>query len=158
MGKTSLLFKISDPATLDFYLKSDSKNYVVSYLDLHPVENDYNPFLFWKEALSPLFNGAVKADIVRQILECEKAQYSRISLNKLFNMLADNKLTFVLLLDEFERLINHAEFLTPSFFTNLRSLSTTKGSLVIMVLWDLKGLTADMGSGKKMPVSIDIKP
>jgi hypothetical protein len=132
IGKSSLLLKLADERTQQDYLKDDAQFLLVSYLDLHTVDDNYNPGAFWEEALEPLWehpNHWVKPRHFREVIQ---AGYARRPLERLFNRLGENGRRLVLLLDEFERLLVHPNFQSPSFFTLLRSLASRTGGLALV--------------------------
>lgn len=132
IGKSSLLLHIANEATQSAFLGDDDRALIISSLDLHPISNDYTPRDFWDEALSSLHDRPGNAATARQVEEAVKANYSRRSLERLFNHLSEGRRRLVLLLDEFERLLIHPNFNDPSFFALTRSLSTRTGGLAII--------------------------
>ena len=132
IGKSSLLLHIANEATQQDFLGSDAQSLIISSLDLHPIGNDYAPRDFWDEVLSPMRERPGNAATARQVEEVAKANFSRRSLERLFNHLSKHGRRLVLLLDEFERLLMHPNFNDPSFFALARSLSTRTGGLAII--------------------------
>ena len=133
IGKTSLLIKLENKATQRHYLGDDARKIVACQLDLHPVDQSYEPADFWHEVLERFQERPGHATTSHQIKQTIKAGCTRRSLERLFNHLGRRGRRLVLLLDEFERLLNHPNFQGPAFFALLRSLSTRTGGLVLVL-------------------------
>ena len=132
IGKSSMLLKIAEEKTGQAYLGQDLAGAMFCTIDLHPISNLYSPDEFWSEALEELeISGA--SDCVRSHLNRARDQnYSRRSLERLFNHLGRSDKKLVLLLDEFDRLLSHPTFRESNFFPLLRSLTTRTGGLVVI--------------------------
>jgi hypothetical protein len=132
IGKTSLLLKIADEESQKNYLGKDAKCLIVCPLDLHPISNDYTPVKFWTEILEPLQERPEITPIARQFIKkAVETNYTRRSLEQLFNHIGNGERKLVLLLDEFDQLLNHPHF-QASFFALLRSLATRTGGLALV--------------------------
>jgi hypothetical protein len=129
IGKTSLLLQIMDPSTQADFLEEDRDQYTFSFIDLLPMNSGFSPEVFWEQALEPLAQHPIKASVSKILKNATDAGYSNRTLERLFGHLAKENLRLVLLLDEFDRLLNHPNFRDPSFFAHLRSLSTHVGGL-----------------------------
>jgi len=127
IGKTSLLFKLADE------LSNDAQHLVVFHTDLQPIENDYTPVTFWEEALHPLQKRPGHAATSRRLEKAAQDNYNRRSLERLFSHLYKQGRRLVLLLDEFERLIDHPNFQNSAFFPLLRSLASRTGGLALII-------------------------
>jgi len=114
IGKTSLLRKLADPHTQRKYIDLEVENIHFNFIDLHPIEDDYSPKMFWEEALERILAHSSDIGVSSQLKECSEANYSRATLRRLFRKLAQGKIKLVLLLDEFERLLTHPN-LSSSF-------------------------------------------
>lgn len=132
-GKTSLLLHITHPSTQNIHLSKDSYNYVFSFLDLHIIGNDYAPNEFWDEVLIPLNELKDDSKLLKLTKDAAKGHFSPRSLERLFVHLAGANMRLVVLLDEFERLLNHPNFSDPSFFALLRSLGSRTGGLAFVL-------------------------
>jgi hypothetical protein len=130
IGKSSMLLKIAEEKTCRDYLGEELAGVSFCTIDLHPISSQYSPESFWGEALEELEISDIP-DCIRQILNfARERNYSRRSLERLFNQLGQQERKLVLLLDEFDRLLSHAGFRESNFFPLLRSLSTRTGGLV----------------------------
>ena len=132
IGKTSLLLKLADEPSRREYLGSDAEKVIISFIDLHPIGNDYTPSTFWQEALEPLKRHPVSATIVPLLHRATETGYGRRTLEQIANHLAQHDLQLVLLLDEFEQLLFHPNFRDPALFAMLRSLATRTGGLALI--------------------------
>jgi hypothetical protein len=104
IGKTSLLRKLADTDTQYGYMGEEAKGCWFNLIDLHPIEDCYTPRKFWEEALEPVLAHPGHASVTSRLKECADSHYSRRSLRRLFDRLAERGVRLVLLLDEFERL------------------------------------------------------
>jgi AAA+ ATPase superfamily predicted ATPase len=125
IGKTSLLLKISDHTTREYFLGDEANKIIVSLIDLQAVDEEYTPSSFWMDALEPIVQ-------LPQFSSIKKSNYSNSSLRKLFTQIAYQGQLLVLLLDEYDRLLSHPNFKDPSFFAIMRSLSTITGGLAVI--------------------------
>jgi hypothetical protein len=132
IGKSSMLLKIAEEKTGQAYLGEDLAGTTFCPIDLHPISNLYEPEMFWGEALEELELGDI-SNCARQILNfARERNFSRRSLERLFNQMGQEDKKLVLLLDEFDRLLIHPTFRESNFFPLLRSLSTRTGGLVVI--------------------------
>lgn len=132
IGKTSLLLQLTCPDVQKAYLGDSAKCLMFSYLDLHPINSDYNPSIFWEEALECLQLHPGHRTTASLLKRAAEEGYTRRSLERLFTNLSAQGRRLVLLLDEFERLLFHPNFQDPSFFPLLRALATRAGGLSLI--------------------------
>jgi hypothetical protein len=125
IGKSSVLLKIRE------HLQAESPHLSVSLIDLHPVSGDYSPRTFWQEALEPV---SADADplLQQRLAAITQATDLRRPLERLFDYLASQNRSLIVLLDEFETLLSHPNFKDSSFFALLRSLATRTGGLSLV--------------------------
>jgi len=133
IGKTSFLLRLSDPKVLQNHFEDREKDFIFNFLNLHEVPFSYSPEQFWLESLQPLIEHPGNIGLSQCLQKAQKSSYSRPEMNALFKKISASGKTLVLLLDEFERLLEHPNFKDPSFFALLRSISSTVGGLVIVV-------------------------
>jgi hypothetical protein len=132
IGKTSFLLKVSDPETQEQYLGPATESISFTSLDLHPIGSDYDVRTFWEEALYNLKEAPGDPAVARLLEKATASGYARLDLDRLFTNLGNSNRRVVLLLDEFERLLNHRNFQDASFFALLRSLATRTGGLSLV--------------------------
>jgi len=132
IGKSSLLLQVANETVQRDYLGDDVNKFVFVFINLNLVDReDYTASMFWQEALSKL--GTSQTDIRELVEQAATADYSRRSLNQLFEHLRQQGRRLVLLLDEFEWLLIHPNFQDAIFFGRLRSLAAYTGGLVIVL-------------------------
>jgi predicted MPP superfamily phosphohydrolase len=123
VGKSSLLLKLYDQDIQQDYLGHQAQSTLTTYLDLHPVGDNYAPQDFWKDALKPIRDHSE---------EITQTDYTRRSLERQLKQLGRDGRRLILLLDEFERLLVHPNFQSPSFFALLRSLASRFDGLALV--------------------------
>jgi hypothetical protein len=132
IGKSSILQKVAEEKTGQEYLGKELASAIFCQIDLHPISSNYSPARFWNEAFEELEISVIQ-DGTRQLLNRTREQnFSRRSLERLFNHLGQREVKLVLLLDEFDRLLSHPAFRESNFFPLLRSLTTRTGGLVVV--------------------------
>ncbi len=130
VGKTSLLLKLTETEVNDDYLVGVET--IFQYIDLHPVEPDYSPSIFWSEATAKLgFSQSKK--LVELHSKAIETNFERHALESVFDFMGKNNLRLVLLLDEFETLFRRSKFKDLSFFPLVRSLASRTGGLSIVI-------------------------
>ena len=132
IGKSSMLLKIAEEKTGQAYLGQDLAGATFCQIDLHPISNLYSPDMFWSEALEELEMRSISESTRQRLDRARDQNYSRRSLERLFNHLGQQDKKLVLLLDEFDRLLSHPAFRESNFFPLLRSLTTRTGGLVVV--------------------------
>lgn len=132
LGKSSLLLKVAEKSTQQAYLGDSAQELVISMLDLHLIGSNYTPALFWEEALEPL-QELDDHQIYFQLYIALNLGNTPRSLQKLFRHLGEQGRRLVILLDDFERLLSHANFQEPAFFALLHSLATRSAGLVLLL-------------------------
>lgn len=157
-GKTSLLLKLADHTTQEYFLKDDSKKIITSFFDLQVINSEYDRSIFWGEALEPLQGKPGHASTVLQLNYARDQGYSNSALRKLFTYIAERGYTLVLLLDEYDRFFGHPNFRDPSFFAGLRSLSTITGGLVIITTSKLTVNQMNIKGKELFEGSVDTSP
>ncbi len=124
IGKTSLLLQLADEETQLRYLGDSAQRVKFSSLNLHYISNDYSPSAFWEKALTPLRNCPGWDSIAWRFEQAAQAGYPGDFLEELFDCLYKQKHQVVLLLDEFERLLDHPRFQDFAFFATLRAVDS----------------------------------
>jgi hypothetical protein len=133
IGKTSLLAYIADKDVRSEWLGANAGYYGFMKIDCHLLASSDHPSDFWRLVLDwiketfPREQIQVQLDVVRQ------SSFGSFTLKTLFDRLADEKQCVVLIIDEFDILLHHANFInTAEFFGALRSLSTITEGLVLV--------------------------
>jgi len=137
-GKTSLLFFLSDAENRQSLYGSKTDNLVFSYLDSHTLSNNFSQAEFWKFVLTPL-SVQLKSKQYEPALNqayrtCVNNNFGTFVLECLITQMRDAKLCLVLMLDEFDVLLQHPILNSAEFFGSLRSLTTcSKGALALII-------------------------
>jgi hypothetical protein len=133
IGKTSLLGYIADKDVRSEWLGASAGRYGFMKIDCHMLASSDHPSDFWRLVLDwiketfPREQIQVQLDVVRQ------SSFGSFTLKTLFDRLADEKQCVVLLIDEFDILLHHPNFInTAEFFGALRSLTTITEGLVLV--------------------------
>lgn len=137
-GKTSTLMYLSDSSTQQKLYGEKSTDLVFSFIDSHTVGSEFTPLQFWKCALKPLEVNIKKSprndSVLEKYTQCVSDDFSSFSLEYLFKALNKVGYRFVLMIDEFDALINHQHLNSIEFFGGLRSLSSrSSGAMVIVI-------------------------
>lgn len=121
IGKTSLLKYISHTeVTGSLGLFPDK--FCLIYIDFQGL-TDITPHRFWQRVLSKIKRSICSDKLVRIISDLESRQsFDLFDLEDLFEAIASEGLTTVLLLDEFEYITQNPKF-GPDFFGGLRALA-----------------------------------
>lgn len=132
IGKTSLLLRMCEPEVQREHLGSAAENFLFHFVDLHDIPSNYTPADFLDEAFEPL--GEVDDARIRQgWAKCKEAGFNRRTVKRLFQAVSQSGVTLVLLLDEFDTLVNHASFQGDPVFATIRSVQSTIGGLVPII-------------------------
>ncbi|MBI1922826.1 orc1/cdc6 family replication initiation protein [Candidatus Poribacteria bacterium] len=129
-GKTSFLQYLRHVAERH----EQFKNFVFSFVDAHTLGEQFTPSQFWRRALEPLQEQIEnKLSFLSQAFQrTESNQFGNFVLEKLFVKLEEGGWTFVLLLDEFDALLNHQVLNSAEFWGGLRSLSSRLSGLILL--------------------------
>ncbi|MEA3441363.1 MAG: AAA-like domain-containing protein [Chloroflexota bacterium] len=121
IGKTSLLKHI-DNAEVAVRLGLPPDEYCMVYMDFQGL-TDITPMRFWQRFLRKIERAICLPDLVSEIQEVRKmGDFDLFDLEDLFERVADEGLTTVLLLDEFEYVTQNPNF-GSDFFGGLRALA-----------------------------------
>lgn len=130
-GKSSIFAQILNPTYRVATLSSRSTTLMIHSLDVHRMPTTYSPYDFWNDVLETIACSDVENELVAAISAANKLDYSPVGLERVFAKLATSGRRLLLLVDEFDALLEHPQFQSPVFFTTLRSLATTYKSLVV---------------------------
>jgi len=110
---------------------------IFSYIDIASLKKDSPPFQFWERALEPLRRKMVsESQFAQTYQETKDKQFEELSLENLISSASEQGWRLVLLLDQFESLLQHPCFKENwDFFTTLRQLaaSRTPSPLVLVI-------------------------
>ena len=136
MGKTSLLRHISSPEIYkQFY--NENTHFFFSFIDCQILPNPFTQDRFWKKAISPLkerlFDKDPDSEVANSYKVCEENSFEVFVLERLLSQMEKNNLRLVLLLDEFDKLIQLIESNLNAFLGGLRSLASRGRSLSLVI-------------------------
>ena len=137
-GKTSTLVYLSDPVLQQELYGKTCSNLIFSLVDSHLIGSDFTSAQFWKYALEPLRikieEYCIDEVLLGKYVECKNNNFSNFSLEALFKALQKVGFCFILMIDEFDALINHPVLNSIEFFGGLRSLSSrSNGAMAIVI-------------------------
>jgi len=130
-GKTSLLRVLAAPERRDAIFGAEADRLLFSYFDVQPFGCGVEARQFWEQALRPLlvFDPGIKPDVDRALASPQDAQ----PLRDLLDGLRARGKTLVLLIDEFDTLVQCESLRKSGFFGVLRSVTTlSQGGLAIV--------------------------
>ncbi len=125
-GKTSLLYRVQAP---DFYKDADV-NIRFRYLDAQTL-GGWDASRFWDYALQPVKKLSPAVDKAYQTAKKEK--FGNFVLERILIHLEETGERLVLLLDEFDAILDEPGLHKAEFYGGLRSLATRYSSLVLVV-------------------------
>ncbi|HSM23647.1 MAG TPA: AAA-like domain-containing protein [Anaerolineaceae bacterium] len=121
IGKTSLLKHLDNQSVAE-QLGLSKDEFCIIYMDFQGL-TDITPERFWQRILQKMERAICLPEIVPEIKELRSQQtFDLFDLEDLFATIADNGLTMVLLLDEFEYVTQNTNF-GSDFFGGLRTLA-----------------------------------
>jgi hypothetical protein len=119
---------------------------IFSHLDnVDKLGTEYYQSKFWKEVLKPLkeriFAQGTDFPPYKAYQTCQEKEFDSEELRKLFIQVKKVNWQVVLLIDEFERLLEHQIWNKTEFFAHLRSITSsdrdTQGALVLVITSNL---------------------
>lgn len=138
VGKTSLLQFLAAPGNYLTLYGSAKEQLLFSYLDTQTLPSVFTPVEFWVQALAPLREQIVNPEpasrIAQQYHLCRDNHFGTFTLEILFTFLKQAGWRLVLLIDEFDSLLNHPVLNSAEFYGGLRSLSSrSEGALALVI-------------------------
>ncbi|GAB4492357.1 MAG: hypothetical protein OHK0031_15390 [Anaerolineales bacterium] len=135
-GKSSLLGYLAAPETRAALYGADAARYIFACMDTSVFNAGFTPAQFWSLALAPLAEKLAKQPQpeLAAVYRTSKAEGFGVStLEKIFARLQAAGLRLVLLLDEFDTLLNHPVLNKSEFYSGLRSLASRYESLTLVI-------------------------
>ncbi|MGA7194375.1 MAG: hypothetical protein WBW94_12165 [Anaerolineales bacterium] len=137
VGKTSLLFRIKDPLVQKKYVRSDVVNgWSIFYKDGISINKSFTVEKFWSEALQSIKgNPYINEEVAELIKDAKKSKFDQSDLRYVFEAFDRNKITLILLLDNFEEFLANAneDLKDISFLGFLQEVNTTIGGLALLI-------------------------
>jgi len=132
IGKSSVMRYIADADVKALWLEEIADQLVFVEIDCHLVPTSFTATDFWQFVLDGVENLIADTRIQRQVKAVRQQPLNGFSLQSLFSLLGRNDYAAVVLIDEFDALLNHPNFNTPDFFGGLRSLATRTDGLMLV--------------------------
>ncbi len=138
IGKTSLLDYLKAPETRRELYGEAGERLVFRYFDAQSWPDGFSRIAFWKRALEPLVEAirrqAPTSPLLELHRECSKEEYGSYVLERLFANLQESGWHLVLLLDEFDAVLQHPQLNSTEFYGGLRTLASRYGQALTIVL------------------------
>ncbi len=134
IGKTSLLRCLATPAVQREWMGTYSEHLIPVELDSHEelLSTDKTPKDFWQRVLEGVKRAVLDETVQEQITLVKENQYGSATLSNFFRDLGRRGWRTVLLLDEFDALLDHPNFRTAEFLGGLRSIATNTDGLQVI--------------------------
>lgn len=131
IGKSSLLCYLADEHVRSEWLGKVSEQQLYIEIDFQLLSANFTPRDFWQLIVTHTCEIA-DTEVKQQCTIVAQNNFGSFSLEALFKLLAKKERRVVLLIDEFDVLLNYPEFNKAEFFGALRSLSTRTNGLAII--------------------------
>ncbi|HWQ11750.1 MAG TPA: hypothetical protein VNL77_03065 [Roseiflexaceae bacterium] len=132
IGKSSFLQYIRDGQVRRAWLGATEGACAFVDVDCHMVPLSFGPEHFWSYLLDYVEREFPEQPVLAAAESARQNNLLSFALRSLFDLLSRAGKRVILLVDEFDVLLNHARFNTPDFFGALRSLSTSTDSLALV--------------------------
>ena len=143
-GKTSLLhYLMTEENQTTLY--EDANKLIFSYLDVSLWNDEYNRVQFWAEALKPIEEYAqaddanpqdeTKLKIAKTFQTCQRENFGTFVLEKLFAQLKQSEKQLVLIIDEFDLVLQHPTLKSSiEFFGGMRSVASRSDRALVIIM------------------------
>ncbi|HEY5704555.1 MAG TPA: TIR domain-containing protein [Terrimicrobiaceae bacterium] len=130
IGKSSILSYVADYKIRAAWLGERAANYVFAEIDCHMVPRQFSPAEFWSHTLADVPQVVSHDSVTRQWQAMKSSQFGSFTVKRLFQSVDLAGWCVVLVIDEFDVLVNHPNF-DGEFFGTLRSLAIGTNLAVI---------------------------
>ncbi|MGB3299258.1 MAG: AAA-like domain-containing protein, partial [Phormidesmis sp.] len=100
--------------------------------------SSFTPAQFWEYVLEPIKTKIMADDKSLVLLDkyekCKNERFSNFALESLFKAIRQANLCFVLMIDEFDALVDHQVLNSTEFFGGLRSISSRSGGSMALII------------------------
>jgi hypothetical protein len=126
------------PETREEFYGADAGQLLFAYLDAQTLGGQFSQAQFWEYALRPLHEQAVVHErdtpLTQAYALCQENNFGTFVLERLLAQMEQASWCLVLMLDEFDLLLQHPILNSSEFFGSLRSLaSRSRGVLTLVV-------------------------
>ncbi len=144
-GKTSLLHYLAASETRRDLYGEAGERMVFRYFDAQGWPEGFSRVAFWERALEPLLE-AIREHAPSPLLElhrqCHDEGYGTYGLERFLANLQASGWHLVLLLDEFDTLLQHPQLNNTEFYGGLRTLASRYGQALTLVIASRRPLSA----------------
>ncbi|MDM8563659.1 ATP-binding protein, partial [Candidatus Marithioploca araucensis] len=136
-GKTSLLLYLAEPTLCQTHY-GHGEQLLFSFLDVQTLSDQFNQSQFWEHALHPLHEKIITSrrpntPVAKAYKNCKREGFSVSTLERLFEKMQQDGQHIVVMIDEFDVLLNHAGLNHAAFFGTLRSLTSRTRVLSLLI-------------------------
>jgi nucleotide-binding universal stress UspA family protein len=131
IGKSSILSYIADQAIRTDWLRERAGCCVFTTIDCHMIPRQFSPAQFWSHSLADLPQAVAHAQVARQWQATHASDFGSFQVKRLFEAVSAVGWCVVLVIDEFDVLVNHPNF-SAEFFGALRSLAIGTNALAVI--------------------------
>ena len=132
IGKTSVLQYITDESVRRTQLAEQFDRYRFVEIDCHLLASDFKPGDFWRQLLDEIKDVTADEAIKDQYHIVVQNNFGTFTLESFFKLLSANQWHIVLLIDEFEVLLDHPNFNKAEFLGALRSFAMRTDALIVI--------------------------
>jgi hypothetical protein len=132
-GKTSLLRYTLDRVKRKSIVGDNLDHCWFRDIDSQMLGKTFNQPAFWRHVLEPLASDLDKDELRKLYETARDNDFGAFTLMRLFSALDDAGLRIVVMLDEFDALLNHPILNSAEFYGSLRSLSSRFSSLALVI-------------------------
>lgn len=137
-GKTSLLEYLAAPQMNAKLYGQPGKQFLFSYLDAQTLGGQFSQAEFWEYVLRPLREKVTELDeddpLTHAYQVCEENDFGTFVLELLLEQVREHDLRLIVMLDEFNEILNHPVLNCAEFFGSLRSLATRAQSALALLV------------------------
>jgi hypothetical protein len=131
IGKSSILSYVADQAIRTDWLRERAGCCVFTNIDCHMIPHEFSPAEFWSLVLADVPQAVEHPQVIRQWQAAQTGQFTSFQVKRVFEAINAAGWCVVLVIDEFDVLVNHPKF-TGEFFGTLRSLAISTNALSVI--------------------------
>ncbi len=132
IGKSSLLRYIADEKQRREWISDVFEQHIFADFDCHLMSGEFTAADFWKHVLEQVLATTDDEALRKQCELVAQNSFGSLTLERVFKLLGKRSWRLVLLIDEFDALLNHSHFSTAEFLGALRSFATRTDGLAVI--------------------------
>ncbi|MBI5300528.1 MAG: AAA-like domain-containing protein [Chloroflexi bacterium] len=132
IGKSSLLRYLCEESVRREWFGKVSEQQLCTEIDCEMLSTNFTPNDFWQFVLTRVGEITDGDELKQQCEIVAQNDFGSFTLEAMFKLLAKQERRVVLLIDEFDTLLNHPNFNKAEFFGALRSFATRTDGLAII--------------------------